>query len=923
MEKKIKQNVSDFISEMVLMGFEMEECQAAVSAGKLNLEDAVDWVLQDQHQNVVGSQFDSGGILGKIPIVCNFSDSEAYGPPCNLPEIITKGMSYPVMETEMTKNALRNQIEEQARKILTETIRKERIDQKKAHAEVIKKITRDKQERIQKELYTDFANLDDGIVPLIRCPDNLTLKKKFTSRAVLEDVWQFLRLQIVGCEDMELMQLFPRRIFKDENRKQSLAELDLLSSNCLVLKPKILLEAELQGSLTGIKTFSGKVNSRFRRPDETKEDLSNESVYTSEGGCKIQIRCENSRVVRKKFESRETLNDVWCFIKTQSLRHENMELMQAFPRRVFTDEDRYRTLEDLDLLPSTCLILKPLDDPNCIALRGVQSLTIDYNSRIRGSSEIYRELTSSNSEKTDKTVVSSQQIEPIPPEPDLNLVLAYDSHLWGDGKRLGSEANVVQHNQILAGSTAQLRVQNIITPPISERCNCLIWSPTVLTLQDVCIKYVVKQLLEYTTLMLNLPSQVGERILQFLMKEKLLRPRHMQKFLSCHLIHLILDCYPYTTNELLNSVRNHTSLLHVSLVGCTLINDSGLQSLSNLKKLLTLNLRGCVQITDNCFNVISELTHLNSLSLEETKITDLGIMSYTKYPNLALQVLNLNRTAITECCLASLKNVPNLRFLSMDWTKILSLRDFPNFQFLEGLSIQALNIQTEDLQRLRNLTRLSWLNVTDMPNVVGDDALKVLSGLQFHFLSLPSRHTTSDSGLAYILGMPLISLDLTNYINVSDVGISMLSRMKNLRRLLLNNTKLTDNGLLTLKDLHTIEILYLDRTAITDAGTSALIGMPKLQELSLASTRVKGQFLKNGVLNRCLLLTKLNLSRTMIKMKALKNISLPNLSLLNVDGTNLPCDPSPFLVGCPKLIHVSAKNLQPPPNLEADSESEL
>ena len=42
---------------------------------------------------------------------------------------------------------------------------------------------------------------------------------------------------------------------------------------------------------------------------------------------------------------------------------------------------------------------------------------------------------------------------------------------------------------------------------------------------------------------------------------------------------LVLDCYPYTTNELLTALRLHVYLTHLSLGSCSLITDRGLQPL--------------------------------------------------------------------------------------------------------------------------------------------------------------------------------------------------------------------------------------------------------------------------------------------------------------------------------------------------------
>ena len=55
--------------------------------------------------------------------------------------------------------------------------------------------------------------------------------------------------------------------------------------------------------------------------------------------------------------------------------------------------------------------------------------------------------------------------------------------------------------------------------------------------------------------------------------------------LCSHLRELKLDCYPYTTNELLMALRLHTYITSLSLGACTLITDKGLAPLKGRKLL--------------------------------------------------------------------------------------------------------------------------------------------------------------------------------------------------------------------------------------------------------------------------------------------------------------------------------------------------
>ena len=59
---------------------------------------------------------------------------------------------------------------------------------------------------------------------------------------------------------------------------------------------------------------------------------------------------------------------------------------------------------------------------------------------------------------------------------------------------------------------------------------------------------------------------------------------YLYDFFYSHLLKLVLDCYPYATNELMTSVALHPFLTHVSLASCSLITDAGLRSLKGSTK---------------------------------------------------------------------------------------------------------------------------------------------------------------------------------------------------------------------------------------------------------------------------------------------------------------------------------------------------
>lgn len=863
-ETASEMSVDNLMSQLLDMGFEISDCKDALAVGKFNIEDAIEWLLKARP-----SLTSQGPILRLKQHSSSQFDSGGWVTPLeSLSSAENSVSSLGIGES----SALESESETKVSSRLAESAnsRSHFEDRMKREVEQLAR-----QERMEKKKARE--------VVLLQIAQDKADKKKNTSSVT--------NLQF-GVETSSLS----------------------------------------SGSSNSIKS--------------AKSTELNESRLD----CLLQIRCPDGQTLKQNFSQAETLVNVWDFLQSQLVLSNDMMLMQPFPKREFTREDQYKTLKELKLVPSSSLILQ--QSTPVVQLQGtatssssdIQS-TGDATERIepqhiwgRGlpldtaESDVVVPNSSTNENDSMDTVediiVGHPAEEPVAMNPLLDNPLAAQLHLWGSGSRLGGTVELggeweeTSHVTEQAGAAARNRAQ-VVPAALEEPAESLfVQYPLVPTLSEQCLKLVVRRLQEpQPTLSLNLPSHIAERILQHMMKEKVLRPLMVQHFRTCRIQRLNLDYYPYATNELLQAFRYHTSLQQISLVSCPLIGDGGLQKLKSLKRLQLLNLRGCTQITDNCFSVISEYPSLNTLNLEGTKITDDGLRKFLSVPRPSLQRLSLGRTNVTHHCLPCFKNFPNLIFLSLDGTKVATLTSLPAFPSLESFSVQGTDIPTEDLACLRNFPKLTSLNIGDTPNINGDEGLELLSGIHLLLLQFPSRTTTTDAGLRHITGLPLTSVDLTNYNNVGDKGIAHLAVIKSLRQLHLSNTKLTDTGILALKDLSALEVLYVDRTAVTDVGAVILENFAKLQELSMASTRIKGRFISAGILNHCKLLTKLNLSRTKITTKVLKSLVLPNLVLLNVDGTRLSVDPTGTLTGCARLRHVSAKNLRPPHPLN-DSDSD-
>ncbi|KAG7231193.1 hypothetical protein INR49_012024 [Caranx melampygus] len=457
--------------------------------------------------------------------------------------------------------------------------------------------------------------------------------------------------------------------------------------------------------------------------------------------------------------------------------------------------------------------------------------------------------------------------------------------------------------------------------------------------------------------------ELAELLLDHMSRERLLRPRTLELFFGCPLQKFVLNCYPYSTNEVLRQLRAFTALKHLSLVNSPLITgmkdvgylqqvwsvsvillmnllnifcpDSGLSILSSLVKLQYLNLASCSKLTDSCLQHIrgwafltltnKGLKNLCFLSLDQTKVSDAGMVLYLQSAPSCLSQLSLNQTAVTEATLGVLPTcVPQLRLLSIKQTKVEDVSALAELLSLQTLNLDGTGVTEASLKYLATLPALSSLSLAGIPVADGNHALQIISGLKLTHLTLPGRHSVNDSGLSFLSDLTLLSeLDLTDYTQVTDQGVKQLSNMLRLKKLSLSNTQVTDAGLPSLRGLQELQELCLDRTAVTSRGVADLIVcLPHLQVLGLASTQVGDTVVRRGLI-RCNQLVKLNLSRTRITDHGLKFLKHMHLGQVNLDGTGVSLMGIASLISLTNISSIRASNTRViPPDEVSDEEWE-
>ncbi|KAH9500798.1 hypothetical protein Btru_073032, partial [Bulinus truncatus] len=767
-------SLDDIVVTLMSMGFELNDCQEAITNGKLTVQSAVDWILSGKPGNVAEPQ--KSLLLNKpAPASLGGGSSNPFVP-ANISSLTTTSdhdmpaTSVEAMGVDINDDTVisRCHLSEKQQQIKLNFQEKERLEAKRLASEE-KKRKKNERERILKEIQEDREKV------------KLVKQTKLEPASLPPDVPQ--------------------------------------------------------------------TNTAVREPADGQED--NNSTTS------IQVRLPSGLMFRQTFSVHSTLYNVWesvCSqLKTAIVAY--CGFIQPFPRKEFSRDEMRYTLKALGLVPSGSLVLKKKDveqasaqDPatlqSPVIMRALGQL--DDREEEDDREDEWNVVGPPNHAWGRGLRVDGEEPMDIGNEEDIDqfgglaahpIIGNHQDHRFeGFGNRLVPEGIPGDDNRHLnrrapemAAEAAQQRSQNLPSTSRSRldtRASISEHYFNVRSLQDMAMLAMARKFTDprnpvYS--MSGLSEELLQKFLTYLMKEGLLKPKLLHT-LPSYLLKLVLDFYPYTTNELLYSARIFVNLHTLSLNSCTLITDSGLSPIKGMKALRVLNLNGCSQLTNACFSTIQELKQLQTLNLEGTGVTDAGIIQFSGTDTAAQLVhLDLSRTAITHEIFLSLQNMKLLKSLYIKNTRISSLAGLESVTSLENLDISETNIVTDCILCLTRLPRLSHLSLTGTQDVHGDKALFYLKEMKLLALYLPSRSTTSDVGMTYISGFQLSTLDLTNYINVGDPSMPYIGQIVSLKKLLLTNTKISDEGMQHLTGLVNLEVLFVDRTVVSNAGAAVVV----------------------------------------------------------------------------------------------------
>jgi hypothetical protein len=207
--------------------------------------------------------------------------------------------------------------------------------------------------------------------------------------------------------------------------------------------------------------------------------------------------------------------------------------------------------------------------------------------------------------------------------------------------------------------------------------------------------------------------------------------------------------------------------------------------------------------TDAILPLVAQLSHVRRLYLDESDITDGGLIEVGKLKN--LQVLELAATKVTNVGLQHLVQLNKLTDLGLLGTRVGSAKQSGAQK--QNTSARAVKVGTLPLAQMKTL----------------------------RFLNLHGSGFT-DADMASL--EPLVNLEFLDLPqSISDAGMAHLKPLRNLRELYLAETRVTDKGLEHLGNHHNLEYITLYGTAVTDAGVFKLAGLKSLKDVVLARTQ--------------------------------------------------------------------------------------
>ncbi|HVE76670.1 MAG TPA: hypothetical protein VND22_07895 [Actinomycetota bacterium] len=230
-------------------------------------------------------------------------------------------------------------------------------------------------------------------------------------------------------------------------------------------------------------------------------------------------------------------------------------------------------------------------------------------------------------------------------------------------------------------------------------------------------------------------------------------------------------------------------------------------------------------------------------------------------------------------------NPNDLQALSLSEAKI-DLTQIPRVAQLVGLQTLLLantGITDPQVEQLRSLSNLRWLDISDNP--IDGYSSAALADLPIEVL-IASETKLKDEALeplGLMKGIEILSLGFTEF---GEVGMNAISSLRSLRSLSVPRTAITDEGLAAITKLSRIRRLNVSANDIGDKGLSYIAALPNLEALELGGTKITNEGLAH--LRGAGSLLSLRVTKTALTDGAVPYLAqLKLLKYISIDGTGI------------------------------------
>jgi internalin A len=305
---------------------------------------------------------------------------------------------------------------------------------------------------------------------------------------------------------------------------------------------------------------------------------------------------------------------------------------------------------------------------------------------------------------------------------------------------------------------------------------------------------------------------------------------------------------------------------------------------------------------DSLLPAVARLEKVKELSICDPCLTGQGVSELSGMAS--LEALTLEQVEASDDVLRELREIPNLKSLSVDGTVVSDDKGMAHVAALANLETLCLDdyaagITGSGLAQLKHLTRLRRLHLTGYSTT--DSALVHVAGLRaLRELSLDGSQVT-DAGLEHLAGLVDLEQLSLAFTQVTGAGLVHLEPLRNLKKLDLSDLPITDDDLRHLTPLVHLEDLPLDDH---DEDWSVLRGkgrppVPPMSGEGLIHLKPLGS------------LRKLDLSGRPVTDKALAHLrGMAGLTHLRLDGAAITDAGLDQLAGLTNLEELSLRGTQ-------------